>query len=116
MAIQVACAKGCGESITVTDELLSEAQRTGTPISVSHEVCPRDRVVKPEYTVVMTVYRQDYAQDGSGDKDGERVKLFENSADTHASTFKEAFPKLSQRLNDVWSEANKWADVTEQGV
>lgn len=112
--ISVACAKGCRDFIEVSDDDLSFAMKSGAPISVAHEVCPKDRVYRPEYRVAISVHRQ--AFDQNGDPDGPEVHLNTVGGKVHAATFKEAFGGLSNTLSDRWSDMQQWAEVMEQDL
>lgn len=115
MAISVMCAKGCGVAITVADETVREAQAAGAPINAAHEVCPRDRASRPQYSTVLSVYRQDY-DPRTGEKTGDRVLLSERGVETHADNFREAHKAMSPKLTEEWAGMLKWADVVEQGI
>lgn len=111
MSIQIACSKGCGVSLEVTDEMLNEARNNGVPIDVSHQVCPKDRSIQPTYRVVIKVYRQD------PDKpEGKELELASVGGKQEAPTFMDAYDDLGRILNDQWSEISKWANIAEQGL
>ena len=57
MGFQVACARGCGGLLTVTDDMLAEATKLGAPLVVAHDVCPKDQAVLNKYRIVITIDR-----------------------------------------------------------
>jgi hypothetical protein len=91
--------------------MLEEAKKYNVPLSVAHQVCPKDRLTHPTYRVVIKVYRQDPDKPES-----EEDELASVGGKQEAPTFKDAYDDLGRVLNEQWSEIAKWATIAEQGL
>lgn len=113
MSIDVACSKGCGGIIHVSDEQLAELQSLNKAVVVSHSVCPRDVVEdeRPIYKVSLEVTKR-----FPGQPESEARTLAKNGAEVIGATFVDAFEKLSNALGAQWSETRKWAEVAENDL
>lgn len=108
MAIQVNCQKGCGHSITVTDEVLAEAAKSGVPLDVSHDVCPNQDQL-PEYRVVVIIER--IVTDAEGRK--EVTQLARNGSTVSAKTFAEGYEEISKALGKQWTRVGQMKHIVE---
>lgn len=106
MSLVVACAK-CGEGITVDDSTIKESQTSGVPLSVTHEVCPRDAVDLPQYEIVVTVHRI-----VPGAEDGKTL-LTSVGKVVEAPTFRAAIPSLNKAITEQWEKAISLAEIVE---
>ena len=81
------CAKGCGDSLFVSQEALNAAMAAGVLV-FSHGVCPRDVGVEREYRIDITICRFG----------GETLAM--TGASVSGSNISAAFPALVQKLQD----------------
>jgi hypothetical protein len=109
VSLNVACAKGCGFNVPVSDEMIEEAKRLNVPLTPQHEVCPPDRKDHPTYVFRIEVYRHS--------PDGERADLLATvGGRTEAPDFVTAFPTITSQVNDQWEQVQKFAHIAEQDL
>lgn len=143
MGMLIACSRGCGEMIEVTDEVLDEAKRHGSGINVAHEVCPTDPgAVQRRFKVYIVVdelqppdrcasCRLPIQQDPDSDSDSntwshrgeadhevvhpsmEADTLARVGATVDAGSFKQALPLLQDALGEQWAKVVGMADVVD---
>lgn len=106
MSLIVACA-ACGEGIAVADEMIQMSQSAGVPLSVTHEVCPRDAKVLPQYIANVTISRKF--------PDGE-VELVRVGGTVEAPTLNAALPALWASVTNLWARSAPLAEVAEAGI
>lgn len=106
MSMMVACTKGCGVPLEVTDEMIESARKAGVPIDVSHEVCPRDEVKLPTYAVNVSITRQE-----PGEEHAE--VLATSGGTTEAASLADAIEELTKQLNTQWERVVQMRYVAE---
>lgn len=107
MGLLIACARGCGETIEVTDEMLDEAREHNSPINVAHEVCPTEpsaleRLFHVQFTVVEHM------------PDGKEEPILSVGEQVEATSFKRALPMLQAALERQWGQVLSMADIVDQ--
>lgn len=107
MGMRIACAKGCGHMIEVTDEVLDEAMKHGGSINVAHEVCPTDPQAK------MRRFKVTYTVEELIEGEAEPVMLAKVGGEVEAGSFKLALPKLQENLSMQWSRTVGLADIVD---
>lgn len=105
MSIRIACLKGCGEPIEVSEEQLEEFRKLNAPVEASHTICPRDVEVLPSYKVMVTIYRDE--------PDSEPVLLAKAGGVTNSATFIDGLPELSKQLQTAWQKVLEMAPIAE---
>lgn len=105
MSLVVACAR-CGEGISVLDEMIEESQKSGVPLSVFHDVCPKDVVEYPKYKLMVTVHRL-----VPGEEDDQLLTSVGKVVE--APTFRAAVPALTAAVTDQWTKAISLAGIAE---
>lgn len=127
----VACAKGCGELIEVTEDVLEEAKKGGPGLVVSHERCPNEPGVPfRRFKIVIDVLElldedicrecdgklkpsadggeymdhidQEPPADGHVALPTRELRLASIGHEEQAVTFTAALPKLQDGLNNQW--------------
>lgn len=116
MGLQVACSKGCGHIIEVTDEVLDEAKRLGAPINVSHEVCPTDERAPMRTFKIRVIVSELHGvpSDEAGAERGEE-SLASMGAMVDAGSFQLALPGLQAALNEQWDRVLGMAQTVDGG-
>lgn len=109
MSIRIACMKGCGDSIEVTDEQLAEFARYSTAVEASHDVCPRDVEKHPTYRVTVSVARID--SDG-----GEEILLAKAGGQTEAPSFVLGLESIGKQLQESWEKVHEMAPLAESDL
>lgn len=107
MSLKLACMKGCGESIMVTDEQIAEFTAMNAAIEVSHDVCPRDAVEKNTYSVTVLVYRL------GGEPSGNDTLLAKAGGTIDAASFVSGIPAISAQLQKSWERVVEMAPIAE---
>lgn len=131
MSFQVACAKGCGGLLTVTDDMLAEAKKLGAPVVVAHDVCPKDQAVLNKYRIAITI---DRIKDVTGedvsayDDDGDTIIMDDDGDDdrtvaitrlsqvgdtVEAASFADAFDAITKAINRQWESVSQMRHVVE---
>lgn len=112
MALQVAC-MNCGEGIEVSDEALEEAQRLSIPLSVTHDVCPKDRKVLPKYRLTILVEKNVEGQ--HGEDGGELyIPIARTSSTTEAHSFAAALPTIENEVTANWEKVAGLARIADE--
>jgi hypothetical protein len=112
--MQVACSKGCGYPITVTEEQIRLAEELGAVLDVAHDICPPDRPRAPRlYVVTLSVKRFEAQEDGTYDRGGEFVMLADVSGTATANTFDQCTVVLSNVIADRWLTVKQMAKLAD---
>lgn len=122
MPMLIACARGCGHPIQVSDDVIHEAQTLGVPLSVSHEAgqCPGSPGKLPEYQYRLRVLVERRKIMHPEDPEEGRVvhgdpeQLIKNGAEVDGDSLSEVFDTLSERLSEQWQKASEMRYLAEQ--
>lgn len=108
MSIRIACMKGCGDSIEVTDEQLAEFAKYSVAVEASHDVCPRDIEDHPTYRVTVSVSRID--------SDGNETLLAKAGGQTEAPSFMLGLESIGKQLQESWEKVHEMAPLAESDL
>lgn len=141
MGLLIACAKGCGEAIEVTEEMVEEAKKNNRPMWVEHDVCPNApespmRHYRVQFKVFelkpdgvdrcdkcdMLVDEEGRHLDPGVDKDHAPVivqamkeeELCSIGDTVEAKTFRSAIEPIGRELNKQWARVIGMADIVDQ--
>ena len=116
--MQIMCSRGCGYPINVPMSVMSEAEKSGTPVNVSHQPgqCPgQGKVPQYEYRLRVVVERAMNPELGD-DFFGEPIILAKSGAKVAAESLSDAFDTLSEKLTEQWNRVGEMRYIAEQNV
>jgi hypothetical protein len=114
MSIQVTCSKGCGHSVTVSDEMLEEAKTLGRQIDVSHDVCPTEEGAPQRRFRLRVVVQERREVERDGNNIVQWHTLASMGAEKEAGSFKLAVPMIQEELNNQWQRIVAMSSVIDE--
>lgn len=115
--MQIMCSRGCGYPINVPMSVMSEAEKSGTPVNVSHQPgqCPGQGKV-PQYEYRLRVVVERAMNPEFGDDFDEPIILAKSGAKVAAESLSDAFDTLSEKLTEQWNRVGEMRYIAEQNV
>ena len=108
MALLIACSKGCGEAIEVTEEMVAES--AGGVLNVQHEVCPNDPTAKMRQFRIMIRLTEEV---DAGDGTMKSIELAKMGETLEATSFKQAIPLFDRALGGQWNRIVGMSDIVD---
>ncbi|QZE10850.1 hypothetical protein SEA_CHISANAKITSUNE_85 [Gordonia phage ChisanaKitsune] len=115
--MQIMCSRGCGYPINVPMSVMSEAEKSGVPVNVSHQPgqCPGEgKAPRYEYRLRVVVERTTNTE--LGGKPGAPIVLAKSGAKVAAESLSDAFDTLSEKLTEQWNRVGEMRYIAEQNV
>lgn len=116
MPMSIMCSRGCGYPLTVTDDVIKEAQALGVPINASHEagLCPGTPGKDPSYNYRLRI-SVERAELVDGSTDGQPwTTLIKNGGDADGDALSQVFDRLTEILSKQWQKAQEMQYLAEE--